>query len=47
VTKDLLAAFLGLCLGLSFVCAGAVYYIAANAEAVGVAVGMLAAGATR
>jgi hypothetical protein len=42
---DLLAEVIGLCLGLGLVCAGAVYYITANAEAMGAAIGMLAGGA--
>lgn len=38
---DLLAAVFGLCLGVGLLCAGAAYFLAANAEAMGAAIGML------
>jgi membrane protein YqaA with SNARE-associated domain len=42
---DLLAAFFGLCLGFGLVCFVAAYILAANAEAMGVAVSLLAGAA--
>jgi uncharacterized membrane protein YczE len=39
---DLLAAFFGLCLGVGLLSAGTAYYLAANAEAMAAAIGMLA-----